>query len=220
MPDDPPYAMLRYKNRSSIGTLIPDCSLEETHEDKVQVTTHPVEVGANSSDHAFVLPRQLQMKIAFADYKGTGSDRNTGHSRVKYEELLSLLRKRDPLSIETQRQSYSNMLVTGVSVSVDQKTASGILAVVHLTEIRQAEALANVIVKPTPANAQSDPQSTQPVTDLGRQVPTPSGVSTTPAPAGSPPDSSAVASSGSSSQIPAGPTPPPATPNQDPVPPI
>jgi hypothetical protein len=189
MPDDAPYSLIRSPNRSMIQTLIPDCTLEEVYEDKIQITSHPVEKGANISDHAFMLPKTLEMKIAWADYKG-----NTGtmHSMLRYRELMQLQEKLDPLTIDTHRRSYTNMLIESIAVTVDQKTASGVVATVRLREVRQADVLTNDQTKPTPAKDQQVPQVTQPVTDLGRQTPPPAGVTNTPPPAGLPPDASQV----------------------------
>jgi hypothetical protein len=172
-----------------IQTLIPDCTLEEVYEDKIQITSHPVEKGANISDHAFMLPKTVEMRIAWADYKGgTG----TMHSMLRYRELMQLQEKLEPLTIDNHRRNYTNMLIESISVTVDQKTASGVVATVRLREVRQADVLINDQTKPTPAKDQKAPQVSQPVTDLGRQTPAQAGVTNTPPPAGLPPDASQV----------------------------
>lgn len=153
------YAIV-YQGRSRIGSLMPDCVVEEVHEDRTQITAHPVERGSNISDHAFLLPQQLEMRIAWADYKG-GSNQ---HSSMKYEQLQKLQADLEPLKVTTGKRSYKDMMIESVSVTHDEKTKNAVIAIVRLREVRFAESVFNIGALPS---NQLYPHITQPRTSAG-----------------------------------------------------
>lgn len=55
------------KPRRSIGPFVATVTLEETHQDDLEITDHPVEVGASITDHAFKLPASLVIKAAWTE---------------------------------------------------------------------------------------------------------------------------------------------------------
>lgn len=55
------------KPRRSIGPFVATVTLEETHQDDLEITDHPVEVGASITDHAFKLPASLVIKAAWSE---------------------------------------------------------------------------------------------------------------------------------------------------------
>lgn len=57
----------------SIGTIIPDVTIEENFEDRLQVTSHPVATGSPIQDHAYREPRQCTMRIGFTNADPTGA---------------------------------------------------------------------------------------------------------------------------------------------------
>jgi hypothetical protein len=175
MPIQDDFTALIYTSKLSIGSIVPDCVVEETYEDTTQITSHPVEKGANMSDHAFMLPMSVDMKIAWADYKG----KNTRWSRDKYLQLLSIQAQCEPLTVYTGKRKFDNMMIVGVSVTNDQKTKHAVMATVRLKEIRQADVVTSFEAGP-PADAQSSPQSTQGQTNKGPVTPAPTGLSQAP----------------------------------------
>jgi hypothetical protein len=138
---DPNYVML-FKSRSRIGTILPDCTLEESYDDRVQITSHPVERGANISDHAFLLPKTVEMRIGWSDSSG----KNDMWAQNKYEEILRLQAKLEPIDVTSGKRLYKNMMITGISVTNDQTTKSTVMAVVRMSEVRFASVLTNVSV--------------------------------------------------------------------------
>lgn len=147
------YALI-YQGTSKIGSLLPDCVVEEVYEDRAQITAHPVERGSNISDHAYILPKQVEMRIAWADYKGG----EVNYSRMKYEELLRLQAQLEPLNVSTGKRQYRDMLIEAISVTHDEKTKHAVIAIVRMREVRFAESILNITT--TPAR-QGIPQSTQ-----------------------------------------------------------
>lgn len=53
--------------RRSIGTIIPDVTIEESHSDRLTVTQHPIADGSPVSDHAYKLPATITMRIGFSN---------------------------------------------------------------------------------------------------------------------------------------------------------
>jgi hypothetical protein len=48
--------------RRSLGGLYPDVVVEESHDDALEITEHPVEQGASISDHAFKKPQTVTIR--------------------------------------------------------------------------------------------------------------------------------------------------------------
>ena len=53
--------------KTSIGGLVFDAVLKTDHTSKVTATSHPVESGANISDHAFVEPAEISLEVGVSD---------------------------------------------------------------------------------------------------------------------------------------------------------
>src|SRR3954468_22480651 len=141
---------LIFTSRSRIGNVVPDCTIEETYDDRLQITTHPVEKGANVSDHAFLLPKGLEMRIGWADYKGG----NVKWSSDNYEKLRSLQASLEPLDVSSEKRLYRNMLIQSIAVTNDQKMKHAVVATVRLIEVRFAGAVDNLQSAP-PASSQT-----------------------------------------------------------------
>jgi hypothetical protein len=52
--------------RRGLGTLIPNVVIEESHEDHLVITDHPVEIGSPISDHAYMRPRELNLEYGWS----------------------------------------------------------------------------------------------------------------------------------------------------------
>src|SRR5215831_5345593 len=68
----PDFAFLSSGIRK-IDTLIPDCTVSESHTDRVQITVHPVADNTPVSDHAFILPKALIMRVGWTNSNPVGS---------------------------------------------------------------------------------------------------------------------------------------------------
>lgn len=49
-----------------IGLIVPSVVISEKHNDMLEITEHPVEVGAAISDHAYRRPSEVVMQVGFA----------------------------------------------------------------------------------------------------------------------------------------------------------
>lgn len=150
-----------FKPQRSIGTIIPDCTIEERHQDRMEVTRHPVEQGAMISDHAFQLPYEVSARYGWSD-SSTGEE---GGSQQIYEQLQALQRGRQPFQLVTGKRIYQNMLLTEIEVTSDQHTENILMVEAHCQEILTATTSS---VQSDPAN-QAQASKTQDVTSAGPQ---------------------------------------------------
>ncbi|MBZ7195481.1 hypothetical protein FMK61_01630 [Klebsiella oxytoca] len=126
-----------------IGLIVPSVVISEKHSDTLEITEHPVEVGAAISDHAYRRPSEVVMQVGFA---GGGSlldllDTNSfglsaGLSpREVYQNLLDLQNSRVPFDVVTGKRLYSNMLIRAMEVTTERSTENVLSAVLTLREV-------------------------------------------------------------------------------------
>ena len=122
------------------GTIvIAQATVEEKHTDDLEITEHPVELGAAITDHAFKRPAEIVIQMAFSNTPSviTGEDKYANPFDVKksYAALLKLQENRVLLSIETGKRSYSNMLIKGLVTTTDNKTENAMFITVSCKQI-------------------------------------------------------------------------------------
>jgi hypothetical protein len=155
---DDKIALIRSRGSGGISDIYPDVIIEETYDDKLQITAHPVETGGTISDHAYLRPKSLDMRIAWAD--------NNGDSRAKYESLLRLQASREAFFVSTGKRNYENMMISSITVANDQRTRHAVFASVRMDEV--------IIVNARTGGGsgnQADPKSTQAPVSSGQQQP-------------------------------------------------
>lgn len=124
---------------TNISGFFFDAFLQIDHESSLTITSHPVETGANISDHAFLNPAQLTMQIGMSDVARelTFDQFTQGATRsvAAYQVLLELQRLRVPIQVSTRLRIYKNMLIETISVPDDYTTLYGLKATVVLKEV-------------------------------------------------------------------------------------
>lgn len=120
-----------------------DAVMRIEHLTSTRITEHPVQTGANISDHAFELPARISLEIGMSDVldvykKGQFSDYSS-KSVSAYQVLESLRKKRLPLTVTTRLNTYYNMLIENIMAPDDFKTTFGLRAIVHLRQIITAQ---------------------------------------------------------------------------------
>ncbi|MHC3037529.1 hypothetical protein FIB13_14660, partial [Klebsiella pneumoniae] len=111
-----------------IGLIVPSVVISEKHNDMLEITEHPVEVGAAISDHAYRRPSEVVMQVGFAgggsllDFLDTTSiGLSAGLSpKETYQELLDLQSSRVPFDVVTGKRLYTNMLIRALEVTTDR----------------------------------------------------------------------------------------------------
>ncbi|HFF1824131.1 TPA: phage baseplate protein [Raoultella ornithinolytica] len=126
-----------------IGLIVPSVVISEKHNDTLEITEHPVEVGAAISDHAYRRPSEVVMQVGFAgggsllDFLDTTSfGLSVGLSpKETYQELLDLQNSRVPFDVVTGKRIYSNMLIRALEVTTDRTSENVLSAVLTLREV-------------------------------------------------------------------------------------
>lgn len=126
--------------KTNIGGYFFDAVFSVDTEHSLTVTQHPVQTGANISDHAFVNPIRMTMQVgvsdamayrAGADYGGDGGTKSV----QAYRLLCKLQELRTPMQVVTRLNTYQNMLIESIDVSDDVSTLCALKATVNLVQV-------------------------------------------------------------------------------------
>lgn len=134
---------LFHQQSRKIGLIIPSVVVSEKHSDTLEITEHPVEVGAAVADHAYKRPSEVVMEVGFAgggsllDFVDTSSiGLSLGLSpQETYQKLLDLQNSRIPFDVVTGKRLYSNMLMRALEVNTDRTSENVLSAVITLREV-------------------------------------------------------------------------------------
>lgn len=134
---------LFHQQSRKIGLIVPSVVISEKHSDALEITEHPVEVGAAVSDHAYKRPSEVVMQVGFAgggsllDFIDTTSfGIGAGLSpRETYQELLDLQNSRAPFDVVTGKRLYNNMLIRAIEVTTERTTENVLSAALTLREV-------------------------------------------------------------------------------------
>lgn len=178
-----------------IGTIKIGVTIEEDHQDDLQITEHPVEKGSQINDHAFKLQPEVTIQCGWSNsdlaaLTGTlealfsgGSLPSADYVSTVYSQLLALQETRQPFDVVTSLRLYSNMLFKSLRVTKDQKTGQALSVTATLKQIRIVQTQATTL---PPREDQANPQATAETQDTGVKAALPA----TPAPGGSVPPTS------------------------------
>lgn len=151
--------------RRSIGGLYPDVIIEESHEDSLEITEHPVEQGAAIHDHAFKKPETVTIRGGVSDASDSGGEKA---SVEFYEKLLELQKKREPFDIVTGKRRHKNMLIESLSVITGPDTEN---CLVFTAECREVIIVKTQVTSVPPRRNQASPGKTGATADKGQQQP-------------------------------------------------
>lgn len=134
---------LFHQQSRKIGLIVPSVVVSEKHSDTLEITEHPVEIGAAVADHAYKRPSEVVMEVGFSgggsllDFVDTSSiGLSLGLSpQETYQELLDLQSSRIPFDVVTGKRLYSNMLIRALEVTTDKTTENVLSAVLTLREV-------------------------------------------------------------------------------------
>lgn len=134
---------LFHQQSRKIGLIVPSVVVSEKHSDTLEITEHPVEIGAAVADHAYKRPSEVVMEVGFSgggsllDFVDTSSiGLSLGLSpQETYQELLDLQSSRIPFDVVTGKRLYSNMLIRALEVTTEKATENVLSAVLTLREV-------------------------------------------------------------------------------------
>lgn len=165
--------------KRSIGSIVAHVTIEEVGNDELQITEHPVELGANITDHAFKKPAELIVRCGWsnaslagviAGVKGLitalqggdafGSDYVSG----VYNQLLALQESRIPFDVTTGKRLYTNMLMRSLGVTTDEHSEYTLMVTAVFKQVLIVQTQATTL---PPRDDQAQPESTAETADTG-----------------------------------------------------
>jgi hypothetical protein len=177
----------------SIGSFTAQVTLEEEHSDELEITDHPVEMGAKISDHAYMRPSELVIKCGWSDSPSYGnllsglvgglvtqtvaginsiiSGTAPNQQKDTYQKLLDLQKKREPFTVVTGKRTYANMLVKSIKTTTNKETENALIATIVLRQVLLVTT--QVLAVGAPVAAQASPETTAATTQQGQKSLTP-----------------------------------------------
>lgn len=157
----------------SIGTIIPQCTIEERVRDDLEITEHPIEQGAEITDHAFKRPSVITARYGWSN-SGSIFNLTTGGIVTSdpddvYNQLLALQSSRQPFILQTGKLSYPNTLIQSIEQITDQKSENALAVTITFKQI----IIVGLQATSLQAANQANPAATAPVTNGGTVQPNP-----------------------------------------------
>lgn len=162
--------------KGTIGGIQIQATLEEVYSDTLQVTEHPVEFGAAITDHAYKRPSEVVLRCGWSNstlaslagavaafFNGGGLSASDYVSGV-YSQLLALQESRIPFSITTNKRQYDDMLIVGLSSTVDNTTSNMLMLTATCRQIIIVSTQATTLPG---MDSQADPASTAETDNVG-----------------------------------------------------
>jgi hypothetical protein len=127
--------------------IIPDVVISEMHSDEIEVTEHPVDTGANISDHAYKKPSECVCTFGWSDNSRAVNSlldgsifRGIENINDIYNKLLEIHEKRLPVKLTTAKRVYPQMLIKQLKTVTDKDTENALLIEVTFRELLVAQA--------------------------------------------------------------------------------
>ena len=134
------FENLFIRTQKAIGGIQLDAVISESHTNEVSLTSNPVELGAEITDHAVVQPKRLNIVAQVSDTPmglaafgqivdlvtglfGTSTTDNITRSNAAYNAIVQLQEAREPIELQTKLKRYPDMIITNVSVQQDKNTS-------------------------------------------------------------------------------------------------
>lgn len=155
----------------NIHGIIPQVVIEEKHRDELVITNHPVQHGANITDHAYKQPSMLALRYGWSS-SGALFSLDLGAPSVDdvYKMLRDLQESRQPFDVVTGKRNYSNMLIRSIDLVTDKTTEKSIIVDVLLQQVIIVETQTATLKS---AANMSMPEKTAPITNAGVKQPIP-----------------------------------------------
>ncbi|MDE1905301.1 MAG: hypothetical protein KGH75_02465 [Rhodospirillales bacterium] len=164
------------QNRSIAG-IIPDVTIEESHRDELVITEHPVEQGAQVSDHAYKAPAEVIARYGWSNSNASLAGgvagllgqtvTNAPDVAEVYQTLLALQASRQPFDLITGKRVYNNMLIRSLQLHTDAATENALMVTAVMRQVILVDTQTTTL---KPAN-QAQPQITAAIANQGTVAP-------------------------------------------------
>lgn len=121
--------------RRDVGGFIADVTLEEDHNDEIEISDHPVERGSEVTDNAFKRPPSVTITAGWSNssLRALG---NPFYVQLVYNQFLALQASLQPFSISTGKRVYDNMLIKRLATKTDEKTENALFLVIECRNVQ------------------------------------------------------------------------------------
>lgn len=121
-------------------TYVFDAVFRNEHDQSMTPTKHPVQTGANITDHVFVNPATLNMEIGMSDVMdsftaGMWGAAGSSKSVSAYQKLLTLELARVAVTIQTRLNTYQSMVLVQLKPVEDYKTRHSLRCMIRWEQI-------------------------------------------------------------------------------------
>lgn len=159
---------------TSLGKFIFDAYFNITHESSLAITEHPIQSGADVSDHAYEEAKNVTFEVGMSDVMQniSGFAEFTGDSSRSinaYQILRRLQSERIPIQFVTRLWTYTNMLIENISAPDDSKTTYGLRATVTLKELFVAS-VTTVKISERPHKSEETNEGDQKVQQVNQSI--------------------------------------------------
>ncbi len=157
--------LITFKPKRMIGDIVAAVTIEEEHTDENVITAHPVEQGAAISDHAYVVPPRVHLRVAWSAGDVLLDFYNDTYIQDMYQKLLKLKNDRTTFSLLTGKRTYNNMLIQRLTVTTDKRSENALFADVVCEQLLIAAV--HTVQGSADPSVQTMPESTQSTVSTG-----------------------------------------------------
>jgi hypothetical protein len=163
------YETITISPQRYIGTITALVFFEERGTDRATITRHPVEQGAEISDHVYDEMPELIIRCG-ATNSSPDAGGDEGYVTNLYAQLLTLKQSKTTMSVQTGKRLYQNMLIEMMELITDEKTEAALMLTINLRGLLIAQ---TQVVSVPPAANMASPQNNAAVQQSGTKQPTP-----------------------------------------------
>ena len=137
-------------------------TVDESGEDELVITEHPVQAGAEISDHAYKKSATLTLNVEFS--QGISAE----PLDETYRRMLELQESRIPFDVITGKRIYKNMLFKSIKQTTDRLTDNVLALSIQLREIITTNVTVTTV---PPRDNQKEPGRTGATEKAGQKKP-------------------------------------------------
>lgn len=180
----------KYTGPTMIGDLALDCTVTETHTATSTVTEHPVESGANITDHIRPDPVQLSITGIVSDTPIGAREVQraieiggvsvqikqqetptspTGFGRAAWSKLDAMRLAAKPVTVLTRDKKYESMAIVSLTVPKEAKTGGALYFTAQFKQVRIVfNRSTKVVVAKAPKSHKKQDTGKQPTAELAQ----------------------------------------------------
>lgn len=137
-------SQLIFKKGNFIGEIELDVIVRESAKASAEVTSNPVENGADVNDHIIIKPMEFSMVGIVSDTKvktlgGINTletfTKQTSPSKDAWEALLALQVSKTPITLVQNLKTYDNVFIQDIEESQDKDSSNSLNFTANLKEI-------------------------------------------------------------------------------------